>query len=289
MTNPTITYGHGYLTDCDDATGWTEARSNMLAADAEMTVLYNDIFQIKAVFDDGVGTDEYCNYEYDLNPDISSNTYTKFLLRYKTSAGSAGAQAKAVIIFTAGDQTILEPSYSTTWKTVAGDITAGKMIDKVQFWAQKEVDETPNGTYYVYYDFLLLHRDTFTFPFLDGRMFLKGPMKTVELDYPMREGGHVQRLGMKSPQITLEGTMNTNTNWGTPDGEYLYYLLRDNDPWQWFTSDLINCKVVVDNEGFSLGYDKNVSAQRIWSLPLKLYSQSSLGESTWDDKQWFGK
>ena len=33
----------------------------------------------------------------------------------------------------------------------------------------------------------------------------------------------------------------------------------------------------------------NEAAQRVFTLPLKLYSQSSLGESMWDRKAWFGK
>ena len=287
MTAPTITYGHGYLTDCDDATGWGENLNNMLGADATLTVQHKDIFQIQADFDDGAGTDEYCYYEKDIT-NISSNTYPKYLIRWKTSAGSAGAQAKVVLVFTAGTQEI-ELGYNTTWAVASGDTTSGKTIDKVRFYADDELDVTPNGTYYVYYDFLLLHRGTFTFPFVDGRVFLKPSKKNVELDIPFRDTGILQQFGMKSPQILLEGTMNTNRNWGTPDGEYLYYILRNPDPWQWFTNDLINCKVVVDNEGFSLGYDKNVAAQRVWSLPLKLYSLSSLAESTWDDKQWFGQ
>lgn len=289
MTMPTLTYGHGYLTDCDDITGWTENRTNMLAADAVLSVLYNDIFQIKAVFNDGPGTDEHCYYEYDLNPNIMSNTFTKFLLRYKTSEGSAGAQAKAELVFTAGTQTILDESYSTTWKVVAGDITPAKTIDKVRFYADDELNVTPNGTYYVWYDFMLLHKGTFTFPFVNGSIFLTGPKESVEIAILCKDAGNIQHLGMESPRILIEGTMDTNVSWGTPDGEYLYYILRDHDVWQWLTSDLINCKVVVDQEGLRLGYDKNVAAQRIWTLPLKLYSQSSLGEVTWGEKQWFGK
>ena len=285
MTAPSLTYGHGYLTDCDDATSWTEARNNMLDADAELSVLYHDIFQIKAVFDEGAGVDEYCNYEYDLNPNISSNTYTKFLLRYKTSEGSAGAQAKAVIIFTAGDQTILEPSYNTTWAVVDGDITSGKTIDKVQFWAD---DDGTDGTFYVYFDFLLLHEGTFTFPQFTNVYPLHLANQYVKLRPYGRVGDIKHYAGMDSPTIRLEGPMDTNIAWGTPDGEYLYRIFHEahTDPWQWFTSDLINCKMVP--EVFDIGQQAASGNQRMWMLNLGKYDKSSGSETTWSDLQWLG-
>jgi len=138
---------------------WTQYLNNMVAADAVPTISNGDWLEIKAVFDEAA-TDEYVYYEKDIS-NISSDTYTRFLLRWKTSASSLGAKAKVILVFTSGSQTILDGSYSTSWQVTSGDITSGKTIDKIQVYAD---DDGTDGTFYVYYHFVLLHKDTFTLP-----------------------------------------------------------------------------------------------------------------------------
>lgn len=280
MTAPTITYGHGYLTDCDDATGWVKTENGQTLA--AISVDYNDVFTIEATGSAGakIGYYSYPDEGGASNINIASNTYQKAVFRYKTSDSSI--KAKIALVFSdASTQSVLSESSSTTWASGSADITGSKIIDHIRLHTNKAVG-------YVYYDFALLTRNIFTFPQF-ANVSMLGPKKTVELDILCKDAGNIQHLGMKSPLIQLEGMMDTATGWGTPDGEYLYYLLRDHDRWQWFTSDVINCKVVVDSDGFRIGQDSSVTAQRVWSLPLKLYSQSSLGEDYWDGKQWFGQ
>jgi len=130
---------------------------------------------------------------------------------------------------------------------------------------------------------------------------LETPRKDVEIDIPGRDGGIIQKLGMKSPIIILTGDMmfvddddvgTSGTTWGTiyyKYGEYLLKIIRDSDPWQWLTSDIINCKVTLDNDPLFLeGTNTSEGVQRVFGLRFKQYSLSSLGESTWDDRQWFG-
>jgi len=286
VTAPTLTYAHGFLTDCEATTeksyAWDETEDGNTAT---LTALYNDIFQIAVT--NSVGN-KVAYYSWpdeahgagESDIDIARATYDYAAFRYMTSDSSI--KAKIVIVYDDATQTILDNTSNTTWTYGTAALATGTNIDHVRLYAN-------SATGYVWYDFLLCCKGVFTFPFLDGRMFLKGPKKTVELDILCKDAGNIQHLGMKSPQIQLEGTMDVDGSWGTPDGEYLYYILRDHDQWQWLTSDKINCKVVVDSEGFSLGYDKNVAAQRVFTLPLKLYSQSSLGEATWDNKAWFGQ
>ena len=286
MAKPTITYGHGYLTDCYDATGWLEFRENMADADASLTVLYNDVFKITAKFDQGA-TDEYVYYQKDIT-DISSDIYSKFLIRYKTSESANGAKAKVMLGFSdSSAQTILDGSYSTRWTTASGTVTSGKTISYVRIYAD---DDGTDGTFYVYYDFILLCEGTFSFPYVHSIDPLQLSNRYADLAIPGRDGDIQQYLGMKSPLIKLSGDMEEGT-WGGSKiefGEFLYRIFHENyhDPWQWFTSDLINCKVTPRDFYISQKHDSN--AHRVWNLVLAMYSASSGAESTWNSLQWLG-
>lgn len=284
----TITYGHGHLDDCnhdDPTTYYLEVRYNMDSADATPSTLHGDILQVKAIFDDGA-TDEYVYYRRDIS-NISSDEYPAFLVRYKTSEAANGAQAKVELVFTSGSQILLDSTYSTTWATASGSITAGKTIDYILFYAD---DDGTDGTFYVYYDFLLLHKGTFTFPHIGpGQIRPDFNRKKAFLEIPGRDGDIEHDLGMKSPEIVLSGALLEGEDWGTPDFEKLYYIVRDSDPWQWFTCDrpYIRCKASV--QGFTpLNTISDNTATLGWELRLKQYSLSDLGASAWDNKQWFG-
>jgi len=111
----------------------------------------------------------------------------------------------------------------------------------------------------------------------------------ADLRAPTRIGDIIQYLGMNAPTIRLNGKIDVDTsNWGSPYGEYLYYIWREatNDPWQWFTSDLINCKVTPRT--FSLSQSSDSKALRLWSCELRKYDKSSGAETTWGGKQYYG-
>jgi len=287
MAKPAITYGHGYLTDCDSVTGWMEHLTNMVDADASLTALYNDVFKITAKFDQGA-TDEYVYYYLDNDISLSSDIYTTYLVRYKTSESANGAKAKVELYFSDhSTQTILPSSYSTRWKTVSGTITSGKTIENIRLYAD---DDGTDGTFYVYYDFILLCEGIFSFPYVHSIDPLHLSNRYADLAIPGRGGDIPQYLGMKSPFIKLSGDMEEGT-WGGSKiefGEFLYRIFHENynDPWQWFTSDLINCKVTPRDFYISQKHDSN--AHRVWNLVLAMYSASSGAESTWNSLQWFG-
>lgn len=336
MTDPTITYGHKFLSDLTQATEvwegnswtWTECTLgvdliSILAGDITATYLHGDIMQIQLDCDNAAtvesGFYSYPDKDGANNLGFSTTTYPKFLCRYKTSAASAGVAAKVVLAFNgyvvansvdtniaAGHaQEILTNSYSTTWATATGDITAGKTIDHILMFAECDAT-TPNATYYVYYDFALIHKGTFTFPYVPpGGVHYDIPYKTVELDVLGRDGGILQRLGMKSPLITVEGSMDvsaTGSRWKIAPstsslavrglyGNRLYKITRGmegdyREPWNWFTSDLVNCKVVPDVNPFRISTDSNAKEHRQYSMHFKQYSLSSLGEADWDELEW---
>ena len=242
----------------------------MAGGDATPSTHYWDKLRIAATFDEGA-TDEYVYYEKDVD-NYSSNTSPVFLIRYKTSASSAGAHAKVVLDFTAGTQIILDNAYSTTWTTVTGAITPAKTIDKIRFYAD---DDGTNGTFYVYYDFLLLHKGIFTWPYCDNVNFIS-PNRINKLGVPGRVGDITQYGGSESASVHVTGTMDTGTGWydevdTIKPGSYLYKVVHDmrTDPWQWFTSDVCNMKTSVDR--FEIGQIKDSGVQRVYDLLLSEY------------------
>ena len=312
MTKPTVTHQQKFLSDLTALTEiwegssgtWTEGNlQNCAGGDITPTISHDDILQIQLDTDDGTGTIEGGAYSFPdeggANPlvdlDFSTTLYPSFLVRYKTSETELGAHAKVVLVFDdATTQTILDDAYSTKWTTATGDIFTGKTLDHIRLYAECDLD-TPNDTYYVYYDFVMIHKDTFEFPFVaPGGVTLHLPKKVAQLSIPGRDGDILQNLGMASPRIHLEGNMDTNVAWGTPKGEYLYRILRGaigdyHDPWQWFTSEVGNFKVTLAPEGLKIGMVDEKGVVRKYSLDFLVHSLSSLGEADWDELEWAGQ
>ncbi len=324
MTAPTITYRHKFCSDLTAATEiwegnswtWTESTGidliNILAADITATYPLGDVMQIQLDCDNAATVESgfYCYPDKsganDL--DFSTTDYPFILIRYFTSESTAGAHAKVVVAFDGYDngktvaqnitdgnaQLVLDNAYSTTWAVEGVALTSGKTLDHVLLFAECDTD-TANGTYYVYYDFVLICVSSFTFPFVDRIVRVPMRKKVAIIEIPGRDSDIIQDLGMNSPRLRLEGTMDASaTNWGSPYGSILYAITRGStggyhDPWQWFTSDVINCKVTPAPEGFVIAQDKDAKAQRTWTLDLILYSLSSLDETTWDNLQWAGQ
>lgn len=295
MTVPTITWGHGFMTDCDDLTGYIEAVGGMAGAQASLTVLLNDIFQVEGTCDDA--GDEYCYYHYPDeggadNLSLSTNTYTRYAIRWKTSASSNGLGATATAVFNdASTQQLVgatNPEFSTTWTVSSGTLTSSKTLDHIRLGADDYPNSIAAGTFQVYYDFVLIFKDLFTFPTVQpGGVWFKPRQKIVQTEIPGRDGDVLERLGMKSPEIVVQGKVLSGESWGSPDLEYLYYIVRDTDLWQWFTSDPVDCKVMLKD--FDLGQVSESGFQADYELQFLMYSLSNLAEATWQSKQWFGK
>jgi len=243
LTTPKPSFGHGYLNDCDAAdppTFYSETVVNMAVGDATPSTLHGDWLKIEAVFDGGA-TDEYCYYEKDIT-NISSDTYKKFFVRYKTSESANGAQAKVVLVFTSGTQTILDSAYSTLFTVASGDITAGKTIDKIQFWAD---DDGTDGTFYVYYDFLLLCAGTFTFPNVGHGLEFTPPPRYAIIPIFSRVGDITQGGGSELATVRASCDLDVGT-WkrlvanGYSADDYIDAQVIDeishntyHEPWQW--------------------------------------------------------
>jgi len=280
MAKPTLTYGHGFLDDCDDTTGWDETEDGNTAT---LTVDDGDVFNINVTNSVGNKVAYYSYPDEGGAPDIDifTATFTKFLARYRTS--DASIKAKIELVFgDASTQTVLAETSSTTWKEVSVTTTTGKTLDHIRLFGNQATGD-------VYYDFVLVYKGIFTFPFVSELEQLELENKTAFLEAPSRVGDIPQYLGAKSPIIQVSGVMNTAAAWGTPDGQYLLDAWKNvySDPWQWYTSDLICCKVVPTKFIISKVKDRR---QRVYDFFMRKYDLSSGDADSWtvDNFSWFG-
>ena len=157
-------------------------------------------------------------------------------------------------------------------------------MDKIRLYAD---DNGVDDTFYVYYDFVMLHKNVFTLPYFEDLDLNIGNQYALHQP-PTRVGGVHQYVGLAAPKITLKGNMDSNTVWGTPDGQYLYQIYRDayTDQFQWLTSDLVNCKVVPTN--FNISQKRGEVGWRQYTAEFEVYSRSSGTETNWPSLEWFG-
>lgn len=276
---PTTTFTHLPFPNATSAgdtyvlSDYVETLTHMAAGNATPTILYDDVLQIEAVFDNG-GLNEDVYYERDIT-NLNTDVYTHYVLRYKCS--SSNINAKVVLNFISGDQTILSAISNTDWTVASGTITAGKTVDKIQFWAD---DVGTDGTFYVDYDFLLLCRGVFTWPFVNpGGVSADIIGRNNKIGVPGRGGDITQHGGRPSIPFHVWGEMDTGTGWRGTSGTGAYGLLLykaalegDTDPWQWFTSDVGSCKVTVDR--FTPSQISTDSSQLVYDLLLSEFRGS---------------
>lgn len=267
-----------------DAAVWVEHQMNMAAGDAVETITNNDNLHIAATFDNGAAVDEYCYYERNIT-NISSSTYTKYLLRYRTSAASAAAQAKAVLIFTSGTQTILDLNYSTSWKLASGTITSGKTVDKIQLWAD---DDGVDGSFWVEYDYIMLYKDNFTLPNTAYGYDIDLLPREAIIAIPSKDTDATQNLGTQSIPIHISCDLDQETTtypWKRADdtfnGEVFWDIWhnRSSEPFQWFNDGTRQFKVSI-HPRFRWENRGNAAARRL-DLELREYSLGDKSEETY--------
>lgn len=274
MTLPTVTWGVAWQTDCGDKTDWTEHEDGMSAT---ITVDSGTVFNIAVA--SAVGN-KIVYYEYDLGTsNISSDSYSKFIVRYKTS--STLIKAKVVLVFTSGTQTIMPEASSLTWATFSDSITAGKTIDKIRLYATQNIGN-------VYFDFVSIFAGTQTFHNYD-RLIITPRIKKAITPIPGRDTDVTQMLGRGNTSIMIEGPMRSGKSWGGSNltyGEFFMRILSEKK-FQWFTSDQGNFKVTPAPEGFSFTQDKNSDYQLHYSIQLE---ECDVGDaSVFGSSGWYGK
>jgi hypothetical protein len=294
MTNPTITCGHGHTDDCISTTAYTEERAaGMTDPDTTFSVDAGDIFNLQGVCDNYAVAEWFGEYK---TVSVSTTLYPRYLILWKTGVSANGMGAKVNIHTNAGNHFVVgtegatqPPEFDTSWHMTTGTLTAGETIDLIEFYAAKWPLTVNSGTYNVYYDFLLLRNSIFTFPFISGHVEMDMENLFADLDLLQRGGNESQYLGLRSPQITITGEMDTNTLWGSnPIGNSLYKLFHEpfTSPFEWFTSDIINCKVTPRR--FTISQSSDSKGIRTFTCQLKKFDRSSGTASPWTDNSWYG-
>jgi len=291
MTAPTLTYGNQFLDDCLDTSLYAETESSLVCA---LTADPEDVFVLTGTCNDA--GDEYAYYERDITNFSTTTDATKWLARYKTSAGSAALGARVDVIFTAGSQSLLEasaiPQFNTGWTIASGTLTAGKTVDKIRFYADDYPNTVAAGASSVYYDFIMFYEGTLTFPHVSkinntGGLFAEFGNKIGKIPVNGRDTDILQKAGRKNTVFTLRGDMINDeaATWGTPYGLPLIKAL--DDEWCWFTCDTAEMKVLVKD--FKPSQDASNVSQTDYDLVLEEFSYSDKSDAQWGRKGWLGK
>jgi len=275
MTKPTITYGHGKLEDCQTAYT-TRGDSADSLTNMSCTVQNDSWFKIKGDTNNLTAL-EWCYYQSaDLTSEAkSTSVYDKWLLRYRTSVSSLGLGAKVVVVDTDDvPETIYgsTPQYSTEWKVVSGTFeTVTEDLKYIRFYAAEDAVDNPNGTYWVEYDFLLIHSGTFTFPNCAEGFDFSPPPRYAIIPIFGRVGDITQGGGSESAVVHCSCNLDigtetygdeTRSKWMRPQGiqnktdyvkaEVFYDIAHNSyrEAWQWLTTGETQFKATMETPVF---------------------------------------
>jgi hypothetical protein len=252
LTKPSITFGHGVQVDCNRTSGGAEgtwAEEGAEAANGTFSVLYDDYFDLENTG----GAVDYGIYSgTDLTLDTDLYKYIK--IRYKTS--SASIKAKVVAEFTGaeGTQTVLAETSSTTFTVATVALDSGKTLDHLHLWANDAVG-------HVYYDFVFVYKNLFTFPNTQFGKHWIAPQRNVFLDIVSRVTNLYQNLGSYSARFECSCNLDRGT-WkrlianGYDANDYVNAQIVDEishnsfqNSWNWLNTGMgRQFKVVLDRE-----------------------------------------
>lgn len=254
MTNPKISYGHGYLCDMDSATYWGAVANSginnpTLTSDGDVVTLLGGLDSTD---------DEFAYWQKTLSPQLSTNLYRNFIIRWKTKYSTNSCGAKVVLNFNdATWQAILgatTPEFSTTWKVSTGTITINKAISNIQIY----MDDYPNSIntgndHTVYYDFILLCKGIFEFPYVSGEVEINFPNRDALIPISSRVGDITQPLGAPNATVRIWGDMDNRAGWkrsGDAIPGQVFYDIGLNaykEPFQWLDTGVEKFKVRFEN------------------------------------------
>ena len=266
-----ITYGHGKLYDFETVTGWTERATTAdgsFATDGDVVTLTKT----------GAG-----EYYIDNDDDIgkSSTIYTKIMWRYKTSDTSI--KAKIVLEFTGaeGTQEVLADESSTTWKVGSATITTAKTIDHIRLHA-----DHAEGT--VEYDFVLIYKNSFTFPTNQPENMTFTPAsRYAHLKPPSRIGDITQYMGSDNATVDMICNLDVGVWKRTANptdyikGETFIDIHHNakTEAWQWLDTETEQFKVTLEPPRF-----RRDGRGHTVDLTFKEYRLGSADSEEWYDR-----
>jgi len=227
MTEPTITYGHGKLYDFDTVSGWTEHEDGQTGS---FSVSNNDMVDIYIT-----GTGGNAEYYIDNNVNLGLMTLTHKYIRYRYRTSDTNIKAKIVVEFNdATTQEILADASSTTWVTGVLALTTLKTVDHIRLYADHAVG-------HVYYDYVLIYEDTFTFPNAESITVLPST-DLARTAYAGRVGRAPQTMGADDTKILINVDLDAGDWKRTGDtiaGEVFFDIAHNgsvDEAWQWLTT-----------------------------------------------------
>jgi hypothetical protein len=218
---------------------------------ASIATSSDDYFTITGTCDNAA--DEYAYYEKDIT-NVSTILYPYLVVRWKTSAIANGLQAKIGVTYTGAGLVTTTLGFSAGWKTTVITLTASDTIDKIRIYADDDPDTIAAGTFYVYFDFIMIC-GLFTFPNCAGGLQFTPPSRHIASPIPTRLCDITQFLGTDS--ATVESTSNLDIgNWkrstDSVNGDVFLDIAHNSykEPFQWLDTGTERFKVTLDRPVF---------------------------------------
>ena len=222
---PTITYGHasGFTDDMDvfDAAVWVPEGAPTLTATIEVD--NDDYFKLTTT--GGAGS-KY----WELTPAATvsvgpAGTYKKWKLRYKVE-GTIQAKVQATGSVS-GAFDLLAAGTATTWTVVEGTFSVNENLSKLRIY----IVGTHAANRNVYYDFVLVTQDVFTFPNANVHFF-EPEARDAVLRPPGRAGNILQDLGSEMAQVHITADLDQGI-WGTPVAAVIDQICHEQSTGLW--------------------------------------------------------
>jgi hypothetical protein len=258
MTQPKISFGHGYCNDCSRTEGADFTVTGGSGQTVTATWGYKgDYLDLNCTVSTGAAIYFVAN---GTNITVSTTFYPTAIFRYQTT-NNAQARIEAVYSDTSV-HTILNDSSSVGWTTAKTTLPTG-VLDHIRFYCN-------SGTGHVYYDFALVCAGQFSFPQWN-RLVLELPNRFSNAKAPSKSTNRSNWMGADNAQVTLSGDIDDqNSEWVTEYSTaaailYNIYHRANIEPFQWLNSDRGAFKVVVDNvqiiEDTNAAYKYSYTAQ----------------------------
>lgn len=253
-----LSWGHGWLTDCDDVADWALQQMGGIQ-NVAFTPLYDDYFKLSGTLQDIIDEKLYAERNIEASG-ISTTLYPTVLTRWKTSAAANGLGAQVQLVYTdattqyllGGNASDSTPQFSTSWKTTTTTLLPGKTIQKIRFYADDWPDSATVGAHQVYFDFLLFCRGIMTFPYVNEAYEVNLPEDhRPKIPIINRVGDVTQWTGQGLATVHARGTMDTRVGWKGPNsivGEALLSMKHQTsaEPFQWFADGRYKFKVTPE-------------------------------------------
>jgi len=235
-----ISYGTGYIYDCDTTTDWT---LNVNGSDATASAT-NWHGYLTLNIETFVGDVEFVN---DNNIARSTTVYPRIRFRYITSGG---IKAKIVLEFSdASTQTVLSETESTSFSVVDVAMTAAKQLDHISIYGC-DVEGS------VFVDWIYIYGGDFDFPNATNIIYEPSSRNTF-LGIPNRVTSIPQNLGADPTPIEIICDLDIETDdysWkragDVDNGDVFLDILHNQSllgPWQWLTWGNKAMRVVLDS------------------------------------------